>query len=150
MTEWDYPEPFLLSKAVASDDIDIMGHTNNVVYLKWMEEVAWGHSNFLGLGWDVYKDLNRALVARKHEIEYLKATFPGDALQLATWITGNDGRLTVTRSYQFIRMSDGATVLRGKTLWVCIDIETGKAKRMPTEFSQGYKVTSTTASATRG
>lgn len=147
MIEWDYPEPFLLNKTVAADDIDIMSHTNNVVYLKWMEEVAWGHSSSLGLGWDVYKELNRALVARKHEIEYLSATFLGEPLALATWITANDGRLTVTRSYQFVRLSDGVTVLRGKTLWVCVDIATGKAKRMPPEFSNGYKVACAALSA---
>jgi len=141
MEIWDYRNPFILEKTVSPDDIDVMGHTNNVVYLQWMEAVAWAHSNALGLDWGLYKRLNRALVARKHEIEYLAATFSGEALQLATWIIENDGRLSVTRAYQFVRRSDQTTVLRGLTRWVCIDIASGKPKRMPEEFAKGYVVT---------
>jgi acyl-CoA thioester hydrolase len=137
---WDFENPYLLEKTVEADDIDIMGHTNNVVYLKWLEQVAWSHSNSLGLGWEVYETLNRALVARRHELDYLAATFEGDQLTLATWIIENDGRIGVTRAYQVIRHSDGKTVLRGRTRWVCIDLKSGKPKRMPDEFVNGYVV----------
>lgn len=137
---WDFDAPFLLEKTVQASDIDIMGHTNNVVYLKWLEEVAWGHSNALGLGWPMYEKLNRALVARRHELDYLAATFEGDELTLATWIIENDGRIGVTRAYQVVRKSDNKTVLRGRTRWVCIDIKSGRPKRMPAEFIDGYPV----------
>ena len=137
---WEFENPHTLEKTVVADDIDIMGHTNNVVYLKWLEEVAWGHSQSLGLGWDMYEKLNRALVARRHELDYLAATFEGDELTLATWIIENDGRIGVTRAYQVVRHSDNKTVLRGRTRWVCIDIKSGKPKRMPEEFIKGYVV----------
>lgn len=137
---WDFENPFTLEKRVGKDDIDIMGHTNNVVYLKWLEEVAWGHSNALGLGWNTYQRLNRALVAHRHELDYLAATFVGDDLILATWIIDNDGRIGVTRAYQVVRVADQKTVLRGRTRWVCIDIKSGKPKRMPKEFVDGYQV----------
>lgn len=138
--KWDFQNPYLLEKRVTADDIDIMGHTNNVVYLKWLEEVAWGHSKSLGLGWDVYEKLNRGLVARRHELDYLGATFEGDQLILATWIIENDGKIGVQRAYQVLRQSDQKVVLRGRTRWVCIDIKSGKPKRMPVEFIEGYKV----------
>ena len=138
--KWDFQNPYLLEKKVTADDIDIMGHTNNVVYLKWLEEVAWGHSKSLGLGWDVYEKLNRGLVARRHELDYLGATFEGDDLILATWIIDNDGKIGVQRAYQVVRKSDLKVVLRGRTRWVCIDIKSGKPKRMPSEFIEGYKV----------
>ena len=138
--KWDFQNPYLLEKKVTADDIDIMGHTNNVVYLKWLEEVAWGHSKSLGLGWDVYDKLNRGLVARRHELDYLGATFEGDDLILATWIIDNDGKIGVQRAYQVVRKSDLKVVLRGRTRWVCIDIKSGKPKRMPSEFIEGYKV----------
>ena len=137
---WDYENPFTLEKTVVASDIDIMGHTNNVVYLKWLEEASWAHSNALGLGWDVYAQLNRAMVARRHELDYLAATFEGDVLTLATWIVDNDQRIGVTRAYQVLRHSDQKTVLRGLTRWVCIDIQSGKPKRMPNEFIEGYVV----------
>ncbi len=137
--QWDFPAPYIMNKTVEQSHIDVMGHTNNVVYLSWCEEVAWAHSNVLELDWPTYQRLNRALVARKHEIEYLAATFVGDELIRGTWIIGNDGKLSVHRAYQFIRASDGKTVLRGRTHWVCVDIQTGAAKRMPIEFAEGYR-----------
>ena len=138
---WDLPSPFVLPLEVKKDHIDIMGHTNNVVYLEWLEQIAWAHSNTLGLDWTQYRQLNRALVARRHEIDYLAATFAGDALLLGTWIVGNDRKLSVTRRYQIIRPVDGVTVLRGQTHWVCIELDSGKPKRMPPEFANGYVVT---------
>ena len=139
--QWDYPAPFILPITVTPDHIDIMGHTNNVVYLEWLEKVAWGHSQSLGLDWELYRKLNRALVARRHEIDYLAATFVGDELLLGTWIVGNDRKLSVTRRYQLLRPKDGVTALRGQTHWVCIEIDSGKPKRMPPEFADGYVVT---------
>lgn len=138
---WDLPSPHILSLQVDDSHIDEMGHTNNVVYLGWLEKAAWAHSNALGLDWNQYQKLNRALVARRHEIDYLAATFPGDELQLGTWIVGNDRKLSVTRRYQIIRLRDGVTVLRGLTHWVCIEIDSGKPRRMPPEFADGYVVT---------
>lgn len=138
---WDLPQPFLLPIRVENAHIDQMGHTNNVVYLEWLERVAWGHSQALGLDWDRYRKLNRALVARRHEIDYLAATFAGDELLLGTWIVANDRKLSVTRHYQLIRLQDSVTVLRGLTHWVCIELDSGKPRRMPPEFADGYRVT---------
>ena len=139
--QWDLPAPHILPLEVGQEHIDVMGHTNNVVYLDWLEKVAWAHSNALGLDWTLYKSLNRALVARRHEIDYLAATFAGEKLLLGTWIVGNDRKLSVTRRYQIIRPQDGTTVLRGQTHWVCIELDSGKPKRMPVEFADGYVVT---------
>lgn len=138
---WDRPHPFTLSIQVDKNHIDIMGHTNNVVYLEWLEKIAWAHSNSLGLDWDMYRKLSRALVARRHEIDYLAATFEGDTLLAGTWIVDNDRKLSLTRRYQIIRPADGVTVLRGQTHWVCIDLDSGKPRRMPPEFADGYVIT---------
>src|SRR3546814_3964932 len=42
------------------------------------------------------------------------------------------------RRYQIVRASDRKTVLRGQTQWVCVDMKSGRPKRMPPEF-QAYK-----------
>lgn len=139
---WDFGvPPFQLNITVDDTHIDIMGHTNNVVYVSWLEEVAWGHSKALGLGWERYQELNRAMVARRHEVDYLAATFSGDELVMGTWITENDRKLSITRRYQLIRAKDGVSVLRGCTKWVCVALDSGKPKRMPEAFVEGYVVT---------
>ena len=79
------------------------------------------------------------MVARKHELEYLLPTFVGDELLIGTWVSGNDGKLSTYRDYQIIRAGDGKTVLTGRTHWVCVDMTTGRARRMPPEFIEGYR-----------
>lgn len=135
---WDVPVPFVETATITASDIDRFGHTNNVVYLSLLERVAWSHSVSLGLDFDAYEKLGAGCVARRHELDYLAPTFEGDDLWLATWIHENDYRLTMWRAYQIVRASDLKTVLRGRTQWVCVDMKSGRPRRMPPEF-QAYK-----------
>ena len=139
---WDFDVPSYHKEIVVKPDhIDVMGHTNNVVYVGWLEDVAWGHSNALGLDWARYREFNRAMVARRHEVDYLAPTFAQDRLVLGTWIVENDEKISITRRYQLIRTRDAITVLRGCTKWVCVALDSGKLKRMPAEFVSAYAVT---------
>lgn len=139
--DWDHPHPHIVAMTVGHESIDVMGHANNVEYLRWLEHVAWDHSNVLGLDWAAYQRLDRAMVARRTELEYLAPAFEGDDLLIATWIVENDGRVSITRQYQLVRPKDGKTLLRGKTQWVCVAISSGALKRMPPEFVTGYRTT---------
>ncbi|HSW15076.1 MAG TPA: thioesterase family protein [Solimonas sp.] len=135
---WDVARPFIERVAVGPEHLDRFGHTNNVMYLQWLEKVAWSHSVSLGFGFDDYERVGAGCVARRHELDYLAATFAGDELLLATWIHENDGKLSMWRRYQIIRAGDGKTVLRGQTHWVCIDMKTGRPRRQPEEFLKAY------------
>ena len=141
LTDWDYPSPFIIERDVQSAHIDGLGHTNNVVYLQWIEDIAWAHSEALGISLEDFRRLNRAMVARKHEINYLAASFLGDRIRVATWLTGNDQKLSIWRHYQMMRATDGKILLRASTHWVCVDFTTGAAKRMPPAFVSGYQPT---------
>lgn len=138
---WDLPEPFVTGITVPASAIDVMGHANNCEYLHWLEAVAWEHTRHLGLGWDKYQELNRGMVARHTELDYLAPAFEGDELDVGTWIVRNDGRISMVRQYQIIRPSDGVTLLRARTRWVCVAIDSGKPRRMPPEFLNAYAVT---------
>lgn len=135
---WDFPDPFTLTMTVTPEHIDEFRHTNNVVYLKWLEMLAWEHSRHLGLDWPAYERLGQGMVARRHELDYLAPSFEGESLLLGTWILYTD-KLTIRRAYQFIRPADGAVLFRGRTLWVCVDLKTGKVRRMPAEFQEAYR-----------
>jgi len=139
-TVWDFPNPHIIEIKVENKHIDIVGHVNNVVYLRWLEKVAWHHSESLGMDWKAYERENRAMVARRHELDYLVAAFENDELLIATWILENDQKVSITRGYQIIRKGDGLTLMRAKTKWVCIDIKEGKARRMPKCFIDAYRV----------
>jgi len=135
---WDYPQPFTLETKVTAADIDGLQHTNNTVYVKWCEQVAWAHSVHLGLDLDSYRRLDRAMAITHSEFDYLQASREGDALIAGTWIVGWDRRLTMERRFQIQRPADGATLLRGMMRFACIEISTGRPRRMPPEFIAGY------------
>jgi acyl-CoA thioester hydrolase len=113
---WDLPAPHILPVDVADAHIDLMRHVNNVHYLQWLENVAWDHSIAVGMAPADYARLGHGMVVRRHELD----------------------RLSLRRRYQFARASDGATLFRGTTHFVCVDIASGRVRRMPPEFTQVY------------
>ena len=134
---WDHPHPHTMTVTVQAQHIDLMRHTNNVVYLQWLEDVAWAHSTALGLGPAEYEALGHGMVVRQHELTYLQATRLGEAVVLGTWLTQAD-KLNLRRHYQFIRLDDGVTVFRGRSHFVCVDIAEGRVRRMPPAFLSAY------------
>jgi len=136
--DWDYPQPFILAVTPQAGDIDGLDHTNNAVYVRWCEQAGWGHSEGLGLSLDDYRRLDRAMAIRRGSYDYLLPTLAGEALTLATWLVGGDGKLSMERRFQLVRNSDGATVLRGRWELVCIEISSGRPRRMPAEFLDTY------------
>ncbi len=135
---WDLATPFIIDLNVTADDIDGLGHANNAVYVAWLERSAWRHSQQLGLDLSEYRRLDRAMAVIRHEIDYLASAYENDELQLATWIVDWDSRLKMTRRFQLRRPADGLTLLRAQTTFVCIELSSGRPKRMPDEFIGGY------------
>jgi acyl-CoA thioester hydrolase len=161
---WDHPNPFSLRVSPQAADIDGLNHTNNAVYVQWCEKVAWAHSESLGLSLGDYHRLDRAMAIRRGEYDYLLPSFAEEALTLGTWLfmgppgrreastsprggeaarerpvaASGDGKLTMERRFQLVRDSDGATLMRGRWQLVCIELGSGKPRRMPAEFTAAY------------
>jgi acyl-CoA thioester hydrolase len=135
---WDYPAPFTISVTPQAGDIDGLNHVNNAVYLQWCEQAGWAHSEYLGLYLEDYRRLDRAMAIRRGEYDYLLPATLGDDLRLSTWLTASDGKLCMTRNFQLVRTIGGQTLLRGRWELVCIELTSGKARRMPPEFLTVY------------
>jgi acyl-CoA thioester hydrolase len=136
---WDYPQPFVMPVIPAPEDIDGLNHTNNAVYVQWCEKIGWAHSAALGLELADYQRLNRAMAIRRGEYDYLLPTLLGESLTLATWLIATGEKLTMERRFQLIRGNDSTTVLRGRWELICIEISSGRVRRMPAEFEQVYR-----------
>jgi len=136
---WPVAAPFVQRRTVAPGDLDEFGHVNNVRYIDWGMEVAWAHSAALGLAFSDYERIGTGCVVWRHEFDYLAAARVGENILVATWISQNDNRVRLTRSYEMRRARDGAVLFRGQTLFVSIDMTSGKPARMPQEFIEAYK-----------
>ncbi len=135
---WDLPDPFTLTTSVQAGDIDGLEHTNNAVYVKWCEQVAWAHSVSLGLDLEAYRRLDRAMAITHSDYHYIQASREGDRIAVGTWIVEWDRKLTMRRRFQVIRVDDGATLLRAGMRFACIELSTGRPRRLPQEFIDGY------------
>ena len=136
--QWDHPPAHIFAMTVDEGSIDILGHANNCEYLRWMEQAAWSHCNAIHMDFEAWKKLGFAWVVHHTELNYLAAAFAGDELLIATWVSDNDNKLSITRQYQIIRKSDGKTLVRANNRWICINLETQKASRMPEAFKQAF------------
>lgn len=136
--KWDQPPAHIFSMTVDTSSIDVLGHANNCEYLKWMEQAAWSHCSAIQMEFAQWQKLGFAWVAHHTEIDYLAAAFADDELAIGTWISHNDNKLAITRQYQIIRKSDGKTLVRASNRWVCINLDTKKAARMPEAFKQAF------------
>lgn len=129
---------FDLKIKVKPEHIDILGHVNNVVYVQWMQDVVTAHIETLGVGLKEYLEMKHAMVAVEHHVQYRKAAMLDDEIILRTWF--NDiNALYSFRQYAFFRASDKSLLFTGSTKWACIEIASGRPKRMSPTFIQAYQ-----------
>jgi acyl-CoA thioester hydrolase len=128
---------------VRASDIDAYQHVNNSVYLAWLDRAAWSHSAQLGVPLERCLALRRGMAALRTEVDYIRAAVGGDGILAGTWIVGTDGKLRVERVFQVRRASDGVTLARARTQYVCINLDSGRAARMPPELSHAYRAGTT-------
>ena len=92
----------------------------------------------LGLDLEAYHRLDRAMAITRSEYDYLQASREGEEIAVGTWIVDWDRKLTMQRRFQVIRVDDGVTLLRGGMRFACIELDSGRPRRLPREFVEGY------------
>jgi acyl-CoA thioester hydrolase len=124
-------EPFELPLAVQPGDIDQLGHVNNVVYLRWVQDAAVAH--WLAAATPADQETLVWVVVR-HEIDYLRPVRSDDAILACTWVGHVIGR-NFERHTEIRRARDRKLLARARTLWCPIDRATGR----PTEPSAAVR-----------
>lgn len=118
---------FRLTFEPTPDDIDDNGHVNNVVYLRWAQDMGVAHWKSLA---PAEAQATWAWVALRHEVDYRRALMPGETAQGRTWVSATaEG----PRFDRFIRIDgpDGQICAQVKTTWVLIEQATGRPRRVP-------------------
>ena len=112
--------PYEMEINILPEDIDQLGHVNNVVYLKWVQEVATAH-------WyaSATKEQKSSLlwVVAKHEIKYKRPAFVEDIVIARTWI-GKAKYRFFQRHTDLLRKSDRKRLAKAVTLWTPVDMNT--------------------------
>jgi acyl-CoA thioester hydrolase len=124
---------------VQPEEIDRLGHVNNLEYLRWMVTAAVGHSESIGWAEDRCREFGGIWVVRSHAVEYLAPAFAGDQITVLTWIH-DFKKITSLRKYKVVRDSDERILATGQTNWAFINTKNGMLKRIPQELEQAFGV----------
>ncbi|QMW22205.1 acyl-CoA thioesterase [Sandaracinobacteroides saxicola] len=117
---------FTLSLTPTADDIDELGHVNNIVYVRWLQEVGTAHWFAIA----TREEIDSLLwIVVRHEIDYRRYVMPGETLTAETWVgvqTGAkfDRHVTLTGA-------DGLLRAEAKTTWALLEKESLRPMRVP-------------------
>jgi len=113
---------------VTEEHIDGNNHVNNVQYVKWVEEIAGEHWNsvkeYLGFTDDIWMLLD-------HHIQYKKQVYLGDIITVKTYPKAPEG-IRQPRKVEFYCKDH--LVVDSLTLWIFMDKETQKIKRLESNW----------------
>ncbi|MBV4357420.1 acyl-CoA thioesterase [Pinibacter aurantiacus] len=111
--------------AVEANDIDELGHVNNIVYVRWVQEAAAAHWNYLA---DEETKRENAWVVVRHEIDYLSPALISDDVVAKTWVGESGGAKSVR--YVDVCSATGKIFAKAKTTWCLLSAQNMRPKRI--------------------
>jgi acyl-CoA thioester hydrolase len=108
-------------------DADALGHVNNAVWVRWIQDMATEH--WRSAAAPAHVDAYVWVVVR-HEIDYLRAVLPGETVTGRTWVGEAPRGARFDRLVEFTG-SDGKVRVRARTTWAILDKSSGRPLRVP-------------------
>jgi acyl-CoA thioester hydrolase len=116
--------PFSIEIVALAADIDELNHVNNVVFVRWVQDVAAAH--WMATSTDELRACYSWMLLR-HEIDYLGQAFLGDRLIGTTWV----GEAKGATFERFVELKkDGKVITKSRTVWALLDAKTLKPRRI--------------------
>ncbi len=130
------PAAHEIAVTIAPEDIDELGHVNNVTYLRWVQDAAVAHWRAAAPSEDQEK---LVWVVVRHEIDYKRPARLSDAVIARTWV-GSATRVRFERHTEILRASDRTLLAAARTLWCPLDAKTGKPTAVSAEVRARFSV----------
>jgi acyl-CoA thioester hydrolase len=124
----EHSQTFEYHPTIVADDIDEMGHVNNAVYLRWVQETIVAHWKSVAPDGAIPKYL---WVALKHEITYRLPVFIHDEIHALAMVTGMRGSRA---SFTTLIKRGEDIVAEVRSSWCSIDAETRRPVRLPSRI----------------
>ena len=130
----DSNERYEMQIEIQQSDIDELGHVNNVVYLRWVQDVAVAHWRAAA---SPQAQEKYWWVVTRHEIDYKRPTFAHDDVVAVTWV-GTASARSFERHTELLRGSDRKLLAKARTLWCPIDSQTGRPTDVNDEVRERF------------
>ena len=126
--------PFTRQITATEADIDELGHVNNAVWVRWIQDIAVSHWHEVAPA--AHRDAYVWVVTR-HEIDYMRAVLPGETVTGRTWVGEPPKGARFDRHVEFVG-ADGKPRVRAKTTWAILDKSMGRPLRVPAEVAAPF------------
>ncbi|MFZ5748953.1 MAG: acyl-CoA thioesterase [Pseudomonadota bacterium] len=117
-------------------DIDELGHVNNAVWVRWIQDIAVSH-------WRAVAPADQVAayiwVVTRHEIDYRGNLSVGEGVTGETWVAEALRGARFDRHVRFIG-DDGKLLVEAKTTWALIDRATGRLLRVRDDIAAPFLV----------
>jgi len=123
--------PYEMVFTAQPEDIDIMGHVNNAVWVRWMEAIATAHWQSLA---PPDSQAAHAWLVTRHEIDYRGNMLAGESVTARTWIPDPPRGARFDRRVDFFG-ADGKPKVSARTTWAMIDLASGRIMRIPADLA---------------
>ena len=127
-------KPFQREITAQPEDIDELGHVNNAVWVRWIQDLATAH--WYAAARPEHRDAFIWVVIR-HEIDYLRAVTEGETVTGRTWVPEPPRGARFDRHMEFVG-SDGKPRVRAKTTWAIIEKASGRPIRVPPDVAAPF------------
>ncbi len=111
------------------DDIDELGHVNNAVWVRWIQDVAVAHWHALATP---EQHAAYVWVITRHEIDYRGSVLAGETVTAETWVADAPKGARFDRLMRFTG-TDGRVKVDARTTWALLDRQSGRLLRVPAE-----------------
>lgn len=126
--------PFEHHIEVIPSDIDQMGHVNNVVYVRYVQEIAEAHWKSIASE-TLQKDV--VWVVLRHEIDYKQPAFANQKLIGKTWVEEAQG-VKMPRIVT-VENQEGIELIKARTIWCALNGATHKPTRISESLYNLFK-----------
>jgi acyl-CoA thioester hydrolase len=125
---------FTLTKIATDADIDELGHVNNAVWVKWIQDIAVAH-------WEAVASAEHreayVWVVTRHEIDYRGNVGPGETVTGETWVPEPPRGARFDRHVRFTG-TDGKVKVEAVSTWALLDRATGRLLRVRADLAAPF------------
>lgn len=116
-------------------DIDELGHVNNLVYLRWAQDIATAH-------WRARADAGMVAslvwVVTRHEADYRSALVLGDAVEVRTWVDDAPRGALWARFVEVWKPGAAKAAAQIKSDWCLLDAASRRVRRVPSDLARRF------------
>jgi acyl-CoA thioester hydrolase len=128
-------EIFVQRFPVDAADIDELGHVNNIVYLRYAQEIAIAHWSARAMP---EMTANYVWVVLRHEADYRAALTMGDEVEVSTWVDEAPQGAAWARFVEIRKAGAEKPSAQIKSNWALLDAKTRRVKRVPQEIVERF------------